>query len=118
MEQNQPPTSPHWGSTTKLVASLTLVVILGALLVRFKYVVAPVLIAFILAYLLFPVASRMNRKLHFSWALAVNLIYLVIVLILLALLTWGGVGLIGQVQNLITAIQTYASKLPALIDSL
>lgn len=103
---------------TKLVASLTLVVILGALLVRFKYVVAPVLMAFILAYLLFPLASRMNRKLRFSWALAVGLIYLVIVLILLALLTWGGVGLIGQVQNLVSAIQTYARELPAFIDSL
>ena len=118
MEKTQPPTSPPWGSTAKLVVSLTLVVILGALLVRFKFVVAPVLVAFILTYLLFPLASGMNRKLHFSWALAVNLIYLVIVLILLALLTWGGVGLIGQVQNLITAIQNYAKALPAVIDSL
>jgi len=118
MEKAQPPSSPPWGSTAKLVASLTMVVILGALLVRFKFVVAPVLMAFIVTYLLFPLASGMNRKLHFSWALAVNLIYLVIVLILLALLTWGGVGLIGQVQNLITAIQNYAKALPTFIDSL
>jgi predicted PurR-regulated permease PerM len=118
MEKTQPPASPRWGSTAKLVVSLTMVVIIGALLVRFKFVVAPILMAFILTYLLFPLASGMNRKLHFSWALAVNLIYLVIILILLALLTWGGVGLIGQVQNLITAIQTYASELPAFIESL
>ena len=44
--------------------------------------------------------------------MAVNLIYLVFILILLALLTWGGVGLIGQVQNLITAVQNYANQLP------
>jgi len=118
MEKAQPPSSPPWGNTAKLVASLTMVVILGALLVRFKFVVAPVLMAFIVTYLLFPLATGMNRKLHFSWALAVNLIYLVIVLILLALLTWGGVGLIGQVQNLITAIQNYAKALPTFIDSL
>lgn len=118
MEHTQPPASPRWGNTAKLVASLTLVVILGALLVRFKYVIAPVLMAFIVAYLLFPLASRMNRKLHFSWALAVNLIYLVIVMILLALLTWGGVGLIGQVQNLVNAIQNYAKALPTIIESL
>ena len=118
MEKTQPPASPRWGAMAKLVVSLTLVVILGALLVRFKFVLAPVLMAFVVTYLLFPLASRMNRKVHLSWGLAVNLIYLVFILILLALLTWGGVGLIGQVQNLITAIQNYANELPVFIESL
>ena len=118
MDNTQPPVSPRWGAMTKLVVSLTLVVILGALLVRFKFVLAPILMAFVLTYLLFPLASLLNRKVHLSWALAVNLIYLVFILILLALLTWGGVGLIGQVQNLITAIQNYANALPGVIDSL
>ena len=118
MVETQPPASPRWGSTIKLVVSLTLVVILGALLVRFKFVLAPILMAFVATYLFFPLASMINRKTPLSWAMAVNLIYLVIILILLALLTWGGVGLIGQVQNLITAIQNYANELPVIIDSL
>jgi predicted PurR-regulated permease PerM len=74
--------------------------------------------AFVLTYLLFPLASLLNKKVHFSWGLAVSLIYLVFILILLALLTWGGVGLIGQIQNLITAIQNYAKELPVFIESL
>jgi predicted PurR-regulated permease PerM len=118
MDNTQPPVSPRWGAMTKLVVSLTLIVVLGALLVHFKYVLVPVLMAFVLTYLLFPLASLLNRKVHLSWALAVNLIYLVFILILLALLTWGGVGLIGQVQNLIIAIQRYANALPGVIDSL
>ena len=118
MEKNQPPASPHWGSMVKLVVSLTLVVVLGALLVRFKFVIVPVLMAFVLAYLLFPLASRISRKTPLSWAMTVNLFYVVIILILLALLTWGGVGLIGQVQNLITAIQNYINELPVFIESL
>jgi predicted PurR-regulated permease PerM len=118
MENTQPPASPRWGYITKLVVTLTLVVILGALLVRFKFVIGPVLMAFILAYLLLPLASMMSKRMPLSWAVAVNLIYLVFVLILLALLTWGGVGLIGQVQNLITAIQNYATQLPVFIESL
>jgi len=118
MEKTQPPASPRWGSTIKLVVSLTLVVVLGALLVRFKFVLAPVLMAFVVAYLLFPLASWLSRKIRLSWALAVGLIYVVVILILLALLTWGGVGLIGQVQNLITAIQNYTIQLPAFIESL
>ena len=118
MELTQPPASPRWGAISKLVVTLTLVVVLGALLVRFKFVIGPVLMALILAYLLLPMASLMSKKTPFSWAVAVNLIYMVFILILLALLTWGGVGLIGQVQNLITAIQNYANLLPAFIESL
>jgi predicted PurR-regulated permease PerM len=50
--------------------------------------------------------------------MAVNLIYLIFIIILLSLLTWGGVGLIGQVTNLISAIQNYANQVPIFIDSL
>ena len=118
MDKTQPPVSPRWGAIIKLVVTMTLVVILGALLVRFKFIIAPILMAFILAYLLLPLASLMSRRTHLSWSMAVNLIYLILVLILLALLTWGGVGLVNQVQNLITAVQDYATQLPVFIESL
>jgi predicted PurR-regulated permease PerM len=118
MDETQPPTSPRWGATAKLVVTLTLVVILGALLVRFKFILLPVLLAFILAYLLLPVASLVNKRTPLSWGMAVNLIYLIFVIVLLALLTWGGVGLIGQITNLISAVQNYANQVPVFIDSL
>ncbi|MGB8212557.1 MAG: AI-2E family transporter [Anaerolineales bacterium] len=118
MEKNQPPVSPQWGSTAKLVVSLTLVAALGVLLARLKFLIVPVLMAFAVAYLLFPLVELLSRKKPKSWALAVSLIYLVFVLILLSLLTWGGVGLIGQVQNLITAVQNYINELPGFITGL
>ncbi|HTX90256.1 MAG TPA: AI-2E family transporter [Anaerolineales bacterium] len=112
------PTSPHWGAITKLVVALTIIFILGWLLMRFHTIIGPVLMAFILAYLLHPLVSLLHRKAHFSWGLAVNLIYVVFILILLTLITWGGVGLIGQIQNLINAIQNYANQLPAFIQDI
>lgn len=118
MAETQPPASPRWGAITKLVVTMTAVVILGALVVRFHTIIGPILMAFILAYLLHPIAARMSRKRPLSWSVAVNLIYLVFVLILLGLLTWGGVGLVGQIQNLIAAIQNYANQLPVFIESL
>jgi len=118
MDETQPPASPRWGATAKLVVTLTLVVILGALLVRFKFILGPILVAFILAYLLLPVASLISKKSPLSWGMSVNLIYLIFIVILLALLTWGGVGLIGQVTNLISAVQNYANQVPVFIDSL
>jgi predicted PurR-regulated permease PerM len=62
--------------------------------------------------------SFFERKAHFSWGLAVNLIYLVFILVLLSLATWGSVNLVVQIQNLITAIQNYANQLPTFIESL
>jgi predicted PurR-regulated permease PerM len=94
------------------------VIILGALLARFQSLIAPVLMAFVLAYLLHPLVSFLERKLHFSWGLGVSLVYILIILILLSLLTWGGVGLIGQIQNLIIAVQNYINGLPDFIASL
>jgi predicted PurR-regulated permease PerM len=118
MDEILPPGSPRWGATAKLVVTLTLVVVLGALLVRFKFILGPILIAFILAYLLLPIALLISKRSPLSWGMAVNLIYLIFVIILLSLLTWGGVGLIGQVTNLISAVQNYANQVPVFIDSL
>ena len=118
MDEIQLPGSPRWGATAKLVVTLTLVVVLGALLVRFKFILGPILIAFILAYLLLPIASLVSKKSPLSWGMAVNLIYLIFVIILLSLISWGGVGLIGQVTNLISAVQNYAKQVPVFIDSL
>ena len=118
MDESGTSSSPRWTIITKLVVALTVVVVLGALVVRFRTIIGPVLMAFIVAYLLHPLASLLHRKLHFSWPLAVNLIYVVFILILLTLLTWGGVGLVGQVQNLINAVQNYTAQLPGFIASL
>lgn len=113
-----PPHSPRWSPNTKLIAGLTLIAIVGLLVIRFRGLIVPVLMAFIVAYVLLPLASLISRKTPLTWAMAVNIIYLVFVLTLLGLLTWGGVGLVGQIQNLITAIQKYATDLPNIINSL
>ena len=118
MDTNPPPASPRWGTMTKLVIALTIIFILGVLVIRFQAIIGPVLMAFVLAYLIYPVILFLHKKLHFGWGLAVTLFYLVFLLILLSLITWGGVGLLGQVQNLITAIQNYTNQLPGFIASL
>jgi predicted PurR-regulated permease PerM len=118
MGVNQKQSSPRWGSITKLVVTLTAVVIFGALVVRFLSIIGPILMAFILSYLLHPIVAMISRKTPISWKMAVNFIYLVFILILLSLLTWGGVGLVGQIQNLISSIQDYANQLPIVIENL
>ncbi|MBI3162708.1 MAG: AI-2E family transporter [Chloroflexi bacterium] len=123
IEDPKPPTaehvpSPSWGATTKLVVALTVVVIVGALLVKFQFIISPLLIALLLAYLFHPIASLLQHKVGLSWNASVGLIYLVIIFLLLGLLTLGGVGLVQQVQSLVTIIQDAITSLPGLIESI
>ena len=110
--------SPTWGATTKLVVALTIVVVVGALLVKFQFIITPLLIALLLAYLFHPIASFLQRKLRLSWNASVAVIYLVIIIFLLGLLTLGGVGLVQQVQSLVTIVQDAITTLPQLIASI
>jgi len=116
MEQMPKIPSPIWGTNTKLVVALTIVVIIGALLVKFQFIITPLVMAFLLSYLLHPIADFLQRKLRFSWNLSVGLIFLVITIILLGLLTLGGVGLVQQIQSLVVIVQDALRTLPKLIE--
>ena len=116
MTQSQNTTSPLWGTNTKLVVALTIVVIIGALLIKFQFILTPLIIALMLAYLFHPLAGFIQRKLRFSWNASVAVIYVVIVILLLGLLTLGGVGLVQQVQSLVTIVQDAITTLPQLIE--
>src|SRR5512141_878490 len=110
-------TSPRWGSTTKLLASFILVGIVAFLLYRFADLIPPLLFIFVIAYLLHPVTAWISRGLHISWKASVNILYLLILLSLVGLLTWGGVGLVGQVQSLIKSVQDIVANLPTYVQN-
>jgi predicted PurR-regulated permease PerM len=112
------PTSPTWSTNTKLVVALTVVVIMGALLVKFQFILSPLLIAFVLAYLFYPLASLLQRKLSFSWGLSVGLIYAIVIVLLVGILTLGGVGLVQQVQSVVTFVDEGIKSLPSLIEEI
>ncbi|MGA7194654.1 MAG: AI-2E family transporter [Anaerolineales bacterium] len=116
MNQTEPSSSPNWGSTTKLVVALTFVAILAWLLFRFDGIIAPLLLAFVLAYLFYPVASFLQRVFRFPWRLAVGLIYLLLLGLLFSLLALGGVRLIQQIQNLVTFVQNSLTVIPGMIE--
>lgn len=118
MEQPTNSSSPSWGTNTKLVVALTIVVIVGALLVKFQFIITPLVIGLLLSYLFLPIADFFQRRLHFSWGVSVGIIYLVIILLLLGLLTLGGVGLVQQIQSLVIIVQDALRNLPAMIENI
>jgi len=111
-------TSPRWNSTTKLLAGLIIIGIIAFLLYRFSSLIPPLLLILIVIYLLHPVNAAISRALHVSWKVSVNILYLLILIILIGLLTWGGVGLVQQVQNLIVSVQGIIANLPDYVAQL
>jgi predicted PurR-regulated permease PerM len=110
--------SPRWGSTTKLIVGFSLVAVLAFLILRFQQFIGPLLLAFIIAYLFYPLAKALHRWLKFPWRLAVFIVFLFFVLILLGILTAGGFALVGQVQSLIAFIQNALKELPDFLEQL
>jgi predicted PurR-regulated permease PerM len=116
MEKKRPKSSPPWGTTTKLVVALTAVAIIAALLVHFQYLIPPLLMAFILTYLLHPIASLLNKSTPLSWRASVTVIFLLMVILLISLLTIGGLGLVQQIQSVITLLQNSLTGLPDFVN--
>lgn len=111
-----PTRSPRWGSTTKMIVGFTFVAIVAALLIQFHTIIGPLLMAFIFSYLLHPLASFMSTRLHISWRASVAIIFLLILILLLGLLTLGGVGLVNQIQGLIEFVRSNLDNLPTIIE--
>ena len=113
------PISPRWGPFTKFLVSLIFVVLAGALLVRFQQMIAPLLLAVILSYLLRPIVHVVVARIGLSWHAAVALLYLLVLVVLLTLLTIAGIAVIQQMQGLYTAVlQIASSDLPTQVQHL
>lgn len=110
--------SPKWGSTTKLVVALTFVAILALLFIQFRNIIGPLLLAFILSFVLYPLAARLSKLLKVSWRAAVNLIYLLLVILLLTSFTLTGLAVVQQLQSLVGFVQRYVTDLPGMVEQL
>lgn len=117
MDFNDPLPSPRWSATTKLVVAITMVGLTGILLFNSLGLIGPILLSFVLAYLLFPLATLL-RKLIRSWRGSVTIIFLIILLLLISLMAWGSITLIEQFQPLLQNLQSAINSLPDLLSNL
>ena len=112
------PESPIWGSTTKLVVGLTIVAIFAALLSRFQTLLGPLVLAFMLTYLLHPIVKSLSNATPLTWRMAVNLIYIILVIVLISLFTATGFAVVQQFQSLVRVIERFVTSLPEMLTTL
>ncbi len=109
-------TSPRWNGTTKLVFSLTAVALVAWLLSRFQNVIGPIILALLLAYLMYPAATWVRKWSRMSWRLTVTILFLLTVIVVLGLTTLGGIAVVDQAQSLVKFLQRALTDLPDLLQ--
>jgi predicted PurR-regulated permease PerM len=110
--------SPRWGSSLKLVVGLTLIGLIFVVVIFFRSIIGPLLLAFILTYLLHPLTAKLTAVTKFSWRWSVNIVFLVLLIIIIGLFTATGVVVVQQIQSLIRIIQSFLGDLPKALDTL
>jgi predicted PurR-regulated permease PerM/phosphoglycolate phosphatase-like HAD superfamily hydrolase len=74
--------SAEWSRTTKRLVIVGLIILLLLILYLFRTLLAPIILAVVLAYLLKPFADLIERRAKFPRTLAVLLVFLVLLLII------------------------------------
>jgi len=110
------PRSPRWSSSTKLIVGLSLVALFAFLLFRFLNIVGPLILAFVIAYLLYPIAEQVSKRLKISWRFTVTILYLLLLILVLGSMTLGGFTVVDQVQNLIRFLINAVQGLPDFME--
>ncbi|MEM5773775.1 MAG: AI-2E family transporter, partial [Anaerolineaceae bacterium] len=101
-----------------MIVGLSIVAILGLVLVQLRSWIGMFILSFIIAYLFYPLASLVHKRLKLPWGLSVGLFYLLLILILGGLLTWGGFAFVQPITSLIEFVQKTINDVPGFLDSL
>jgi len=107
--------SPRWTKNTKLAVSFAAILLIFGLVIKFQNYLSLILTALLIVFLFTPIITVIQKRLKLSWRLATTLVYVFMALLILGLLTWGGITLFGQLQNLINLL---SSALTGLISYL
>ncbi len=118
LPNSEPSGSPKWGSTTKLIVGLSFAAILALLVIQFRHLVGPLILAFMLSYLLYPVASWLTKATKMPWQTAVALIYIFLFLLVVGLVTLSGLAVVQKLQSLFSFLQNSLKDFPQFLEQL
>ena len=110
--------SPRWGTATKALVGLALVMLLGFLLWRFSSLIPLLVVAAILSFLVVPIVQFLNIRLRVPWALAANLVMIIVILLILGASTATGLAVFNQLQALVMIVLRFLGDLPQWLATL
>jgi predicted PurR-regulated permease PerM len=117
-ERREDLSSPRWGTATKALVGLALVMLLGFLLWRFSSLIPLLVVAAILSFLVVPIVQFLNIRLRVPWALAANLVMIIVILLILGASTATGLAVFNQLQALVMIVLRFLGDLPQWLATL
>lgn len=102
--QESPPPPPRarpWSSETRRWIIIGVVILGAALAYQLRGILPPIILAFLLAYLLNPLVVFLQTRARWSRPLALVVVYLVLLALLIGTIVWSGPVLFRQVRAMI-----------------
>jgi predicted PurR-regulated permease PerM len=93
----------RWNTSTKRIVVVVLLVLLALVIYRFNAVIPPLMIAFLVAFVLDPIVDFITARLHLSRGLAASLVFFVLIL-----------GMLGTLAAPATIVPSIARAVRAL----
>lgn len=110
--------SPPWQAGTRLIAGVLILLFLLFLLFQLRSLIIPVLLAFVLAYVLFPLAVGLTKKTRIPRGISAFIILLVFLLVILGMTTGLGFAFSDRAVSLAGYLAEIAQRLPEQIEQL
>ncbi len=114
---SEEPRSPPWSITTKVFVAAITFILLGLVIWRFNNLIAPLIIAGIIAYFLDPIIVWLERSTHLSRGAAIALVYPLVALLVLGGLVAAGLTIFRQAFGLLEVVQEVIWYGPEYVDT-
>jgi predicted PurR-regulated permease PerM len=103
--------SPHWPASTKRIIAVILVTLAFLTLILIRSILIPVIMSFVLAYILIPAVDFIHDRTKLSRGLSTAIVYLLIVALLIAIPVSTVPQLVDQGNELIRNTPDYVEQL-------
>ncbi|MBN1218859.1 MAG: AI-2E family transporter [Anaerolineae bacterium] len=110
------PTTPKWTPATKWVILVICLILIGLAVWRFSIVLAPLIVAVLIAYILNPVVNWLTARTPLKRGLAAAIVYLIFLFLLALIPTVGTPILVTQIRALNVDVQELTNQLNEAMD--
>ncbi len=108
--------SPLWNRPTKVIVTVVSLLFIVVVLWRFQTLISPLIIAAILAYLMYPIINLLERHTKLSYSTSVVTVFLSLAVIFIGVFAVLGFALYSQVADLVVRTPEIIENIPTYIE--
>lgn len=120
MSVSTPPDHRHlrWQDATKIVVGLVFAAVIGGFFIAFSDVISSVILSLILAYVTFPLAAWLHRRLRLPWSAASVIVFVVLAVGMTLLVAIAGISVGNELVDVAGKVQATIERGPEILAGL